>query len=128
MYLGHATDRPKDTFRFLNLEMHKVIMSRNVIWMDAVYGDYKKMLESDIARIIEVDDNDDSNTEAQEINPEGSDNNETTDDEQDPVSSVDKNQFTGIGGDDSDEETMDKSDREVLVHPKVAWELSKLSA
>ena len=63
MYLGLAKDRPKDTFRFLNLETHKVIMSHDVIWMDAVYGDYKKMPESDIARIIEVDDDDDSNTE-----------------------------------------------------------------
>jgi hypothetical protein len=97
--------------------------------MDVVYGNYKKMLESDIAHTIEVNDNDDSNTEAEEINPEGSDNDETMDDEQDPASSVDKNQFTGIGGNDSDEETMDKSDTEVLVPPgpKVAWEISKLS-
>ena len=34
---------------------------------------------------------------SEEINPEGSDNNETMDDEQDPESSVDENQFTGIG-------------------------------
>jgi hypothetical protein len=98
--------------------------------MDAVYGDYKKMLESDIARIIEVDDNDDSNTEAEGIHPEGSDNNETMDDEHDPESSVDENQFTRIDGNDSDEETMDKSDTDVLVppDPKVAQKLSKLSA
>jgi hypothetical protein len=51
MYLGLAKDRPKDTFRLLNMETHKVIMSCNVIWMDAVYGDYQKMPELDIARI-----------------------------------------------------------------------------
>jgi hypothetical protein len=60
VYLGLVKDRPKDTFRFLNLETHKVIMSHNVIWMDAVYGDCKKMLESDIMCIVEVDDDDDS--------------------------------------------------------------------
>jgi hypothetical protein len=59
--LGLVKNRPKNTFRFLNLETHKVIMSHNVIWMDAVYGDYKKMLESDIMCIVEVDDDDDSN-------------------------------------------------------------------
>jgi hypothetical protein len=98
--------------------------------MDVAYGDYKKMPESDIAHIIEVDDNDDSNTEVEEIHLEGCENNETMDDEQDPESSVDENQFTGIDGNDSDEETMDKLDTEVLVPPdlKVAWELSKLSA
>ncbi len=42
MTLGLAKDRLKDTFRFLNLETHKVIMSCEMIWMDAVYGDYKK--------------------------------------------------------------------------------------
>jgi hypothetical protein len=64
--------------------------------MDVVYGDYKKMPESDIAHIIEVDDNDDSNTEVEEIHLEGCENNETMDDKQDPESSVDENQFTGI--------------------------------
>jgi hypothetical protein len=130
MYLGLAKGRPKDTFRCLNLEMHKVIMNRDVIWMDAVYGNYKKMPESDIMHIIEVNDGDDSNTEVEEINPGGSDDNKTTDDEQDPESSVEENQFTGSDDDDSDEEAMDKSDTEVLVppDPKVAQELSKLSA
>jgi hypothetical protein len=49
MYLGLVKDRPKDTFRFLNLEVNKVIMSHDVMWMDAVYGNYKRMPESDIA-------------------------------------------------------------------------------
>jgi hypothetical protein len=39
------------------------------------------------------------------------------DDKQDPESSVDENQFTGIDGNDSDEKTMDKLDMEVLVPP-----------
>jgi hypothetical protein len=63
MYLELARDRPRDTFRFLNLETHKVIMSHNVIWMDTVYGDYKKLPELDVARIAEIDDDDDSDTE-----------------------------------------------------------------
>jgi hypothetical protein len=44
------------------------------------------------------------------------------DDEQDPESSEDDKQFTGLDDDDSDDKTMDKSNTEVFVppDPKVA--------
>jgi hypothetical protein len=45
-------------------------MSRDVIWMDVRYGDYKKLPELDVAQIAEVDD-DDSNTEVDEVNLAG---------------------------------------------------------
>jgi hypothetical protein len=50
------------------------------------------------------------------------DNDETVDEEQDPKSSKDKNQFIGLDDDNLDDETMDKSDTEVLIppDPKVA--------
>jgi hypothetical protein len=71
MYLGLAKDRwRKGYLRLLNLETHKVIMSRDVIWMDVRYGDYKKLPELDVAQIAEVDD-DDSNTEVDEVNLAG---------------------------------------------------------
>ena len=129
MYLGLAKDRPKDTFRFLNLETHKVIMSRDVIWMDAVYGDYKKMPESEIARIVEVDD-DDSDDEEVAVIPGNNNESESTDEEQESESSVDEDQFVTADDGDSDEETTDKSETEVLgpPDPKVSRELSKLSA
>ena len=117
MSLGLAKDRPRDTFRFLNLETHKVIMSHNMIWIDMVYGDYKKMLESDVARVAEVNEDDDSDTEVNKINLTDIDNNEIMDDEQDPELSEDKNQFTGVDDDNSDDEMMDKLDTEVLVPP-----------
>jgi hypothetical protein len=49
------------------------------------------------------------------------------DQEQDPKSNTDKNQFIGLDDDNSDDETMDKSDTEVLIppDPKIAQELSK---
>jgi hypothetical protein len=95
-----------------------------------VYGDYKKMLESDVARVAEVNEDDDSDTEVNKINLTDIDNNEIMDDEQDPELSEDKNQFTGVDDDNSDDEMMDKLDTEVLVPPvlKVARELLKLSA
>jgi hypothetical protein len=58
------------------------------------------------------------------------DDSEATDDEQDPESSEDNNQFTGLDDDDLDDKTTNKSDTEVVIPPdsKVARELSKLSA
>ena len=41
MYLGRARDHAGDTFRFLNLETELVLISRDVIWLNKVYGDYK---------------------------------------------------------------------------------------
>jgi hypothetical protein len=49
------------------------------------------------------------------------DNDETVDEEQDPKSSKDKNQFIGLDDDNLDDETMDKSDTEVLIPPDPKW-------
>jgi hypothetical protein len=69
----------------------------------------------------------DSDTEVDEINWADSDDDETVDEEQDPKSNKDKNQFIGLDDDNLDDETMDKSDTDVLIppDPKIAQELSK---
>ena len=41
MYLGRARDHAADTHRFLNLQTEMVLISRDVIWLNKVYGDYK---------------------------------------------------------------------------------------
>ena len=41
MYLGRAPDHPGDTFCLLNLESELVLVSRDVIWLNKTYGDYK---------------------------------------------------------------------------------------
>ena len=41
IYLGRAKDHSSDTYRFLNLGTELVLISRDVIWLDQVYGDYK---------------------------------------------------------------------------------------
>ena len=40
MYLGRARDHAGDTHRFLNIDTEMVIISRDVIWLNKVYGDY----------------------------------------------------------------------------------------
>jgi hypothetical protein len=39
-YMGRARDHVADTHRFLNLGTGLIIISRGVIWLNKVYGDY----------------------------------------------------------------------------------------
>ena len=41
LYLGRAPDHSADTYRFLNLGTQKLIVSRDAIWMNKVYGEFK---------------------------------------------------------------------------------------
>jgi transposase InsO family protein len=41
LHLGRAEDQPRDTYRFLNLDTRRVIHSRDVLWLDKSYGDWK---------------------------------------------------------------------------------------
>ena len=41
MYLGRARDHAGDTHRFLNLQTELVLTTRDIIWLNKVYGDYK---------------------------------------------------------------------------------------
>jgi hypothetical protein len=41
LHLGRAKDQPRDTYRFLNLETKRIIHSRDVLWLDKNYGDWK---------------------------------------------------------------------------------------
>jgi hypothetical protein len=40
VYLGQARDHAGDTYRFLNLATKMVLVSRDVIWLDQVYGEF----------------------------------------------------------------------------------------
>ena len=41
VYLGRARDHAGDTHRFLNLQTELVLTTRDIIWLNKVYGDYK---------------------------------------------------------------------------------------
>jgi hypothetical protein len=41
MYLGRARNHAADTYRFLHLSTNRVWISRDVIWLNKVYGEYK---------------------------------------------------------------------------------------
>ena len=45
LYLGPALNKPKDTHRFMDLKTRKIFSSRDVVWLDKVYGTYQGLSE-----------------------------------------------------------------------------------
>ena len=42
MFLGYAADHPEDTYRMLNLETKKVIITRDVKWLNKMHNKISK--------------------------------------------------------------------------------------
>jgi hypothetical protein len=57
--LGHAPNHAPDVFRFLNLETRHVITSCNVVCLNQMYGDWKKLNPEDIEYVVDDDEDDD---------------------------------------------------------------------
>ena len=57
MFLGHAQDHPTGTYRFLSLDTRRVVLSRDIIWLGTLYGQYKKGTASQLQQLND-DDND----------------------------------------------------------------------
>jgi hypothetical protein len=58
MFLGHAPNHAPDVFRFLNLATKHVIISRNAIWLNKIYSDWKTLEPAEIVYVAyDEDDN-----------------------------------------------------------------------
>ena len=42
MFVGYAEDHTKDVYRFLNIHTRRIILSRDVIWLNIIWKQYKK--------------------------------------------------------------------------------------
>jgi hypothetical protein len=40
MFVGYCNNHPSDTYRFINLQTNRLIVSRDYQWLDIVWGDY----------------------------------------------------------------------------------------
>jgi hypothetical protein len=65
MFLGHALNHATDTFRFLNLQTMKDIVSRDVVWLNKCYGDWKGLGWNKITMAPDI--YDDSDTELEYV-------------------------------------------------------------
>jgi Reverse transcriptase (RNA-dependent DNA polymerase) len=55
MYLGRAQNHSSDTFRFLNLSTNKIIISRNVVWLNKVYGEWKGLTSTNLTSVTHLE-------------------------------------------------------------------------
>ncbi len=70
MLVGYSEEHPKGTYRFMDLNTKKVIMSRDVSWMNKTWGEYQGIKEK---RIIKINDSE-SGTENESENIIGNEN------------------------------------------------------
>ena len=47
MFVGYSLDHPADTYRFINLSTKRIIHSRDVKWLDKIWGQYYKVPTKD---------------------------------------------------------------------------------
>jgi transposase InsO family protein len=56
MFLGYSSNHSGDTYRLLNLKTYKVILSRDVTWLNKTYGDYHHISKSKHVTYLEHED------------------------------------------------------------------------
>jgi hypothetical protein len=57
MFMGYSINHAHDVYRILNIETKKIIISRDIVWMNTVYKDWKDQKDK---KKSEVDDEDDA--------------------------------------------------------------------
>ena len=95
MHLSQSSQRPRDTYRLLNLATNRVIQSRDVRWVMQVYGTYFSLQDGDLADALDEPQNDHIDIESKGgimgIEIHDSETNEQGDREDDKVNQNDSN-------------------------------------
>ena len=55
MFVGYAKDHSEDVFRFLKMGTKKIVLSRDVIWLNKLYFHYKNSLKSNSFQSYQVE-------------------------------------------------------------------------
>ena len=50
MFVGYSLNHPADTYWLINLSTKRIIHSRDVIWLDKIWGQYYKIQTKDMVR------------------------------------------------------------------------------
>jgi hypothetical protein len=119
LFLGYSANHAVDVYRMLNLETRRVIHTRDIIWMNQTYGQYKNITAT---KTVNVDDSDDEDDDATSNSETGRD--KSTDQEVIIVDAEDD------AADESDEETSEDDHTEATdeepMNPRLAREMKKL--
>ena len=66
-FLGYLENHAGNTYKFLSLDTRKVVISRDVIWLNKNYGEWKGLNGIHTTKIDQNDEEDDFNTETKPI-------------------------------------------------------------
>jgi hypothetical protein len=58
MFVGYSDEHPKNTYRFLNLNTGKIVMSRDIRWLSTTWGEYFKIKDKNITVLNTVKEED----------------------------------------------------------------------
>ena len=62
LFVGYPEDHAGDVYKLLSLTTKKIIKSRNVIWLNKNYSDYKKLVKVEDTTVAAEDDSEDDET------------------------------------------------------------------
>ena len=85
-FVGYPKDHASDTYRMLNLKTNKTIITRDIFWLDKLYGDHfnlkRKNVLDHLDREVELEEEEEENMNESinQTNESGNDEIETADD------------------------------------------------
>jgi hypothetical protein len=56
MFMGYSTNHAHDVYRMISIETKKIIKSRDIIWMNTVYKDWKDQKDKTQSEVEDEDD------------------------------------------------------------------------
>ncbi len=56
MFVGYSDEHPRHTYRFVNLSTNRVVISRDVKWLNKTWGEYQKGKKENVINIEDDDD------------------------------------------------------------------------
>jgi hypothetical protein len=51
MFVGYSDEHPRHTYRFVNLHTNRIVLSRDVKWLNKMWGEYQKIKQENVINI-----------------------------------------------------------------------------
>ena len=75
MFIGYTNEHAGNVYKMFNLQTHKVLMCRDIQWLNKTYAEYRNLPRNQITKILELEvpdhfDNDDLDTAPELVEPD----------------------------------------------------------
>ena len=67
MFVGYAKNHAGNVYRMLNLKTNRIILTRDIIWLKKLYGEYKGITEVNRTQVTTIEDDDDDEPQVVEV-------------------------------------------------------------